>query len=104
MFLGFIKIHVNIIQIFLNRRKRQYKRAEGCFEINGFSSISKRVPRIIATPIGYLLVGLVVKASASRAGDPGFDCAVGVFPGRVLLGAWRYRVSAEAGRPGVSIL
>ena len=55
------------------------------------------------------LVGQVVKASASGAEDPGFDsrCAVGIFPGRVILeilkmgtsvatppGVWRYRVSA----------
>ena len=60
------------------------------------------------------LVGLVVKASASRAEDPGFD---GIFSGSshtsdsktgtamaTLPGAWRYRVSAGTGRPGVSIL
>ena len=64
------------------------------------------------------LVGLVVKASASRAEDPGFeprlrrdfsgsshtsDLNIGT-PVATLPGAWRYRVSAGTGRPGVSIL
>ena len=57
------------------------------------------------------LVGRVVKASAS---NPACD---GIFPGSshtsdskigtpvaTLPGAWRYRVSAGTGRPGVSIL
>ena len=67
----------------------------------------------------YRLVGLVVKASASRAEDPGFqsrlrrdfssgsshasDLKTGT-PVATLPGAWRYRVSAGTGRPGVSIL
>ena len=64
------------------------------------------------------LVGLVVKASASRAEDPGFESRLrGDFSGSshtsdfkigtpvvTLPGAWRYRVSAGTGRPGVSIL
>ena len=64
------------------------------------------------------LVGLVVKASASRAEEPGSNpvCA-GIFSGTnhtsdlkigtpvaTLPGAWRYRVSAGTGWPGVSIL
>ena len=72
--------------------------------------------------IGWLvnrLVGLVVKASASRAEDPGFesrlcrdflggsshtsDFKIGT-PVATLPGAWRYRVSTGTGRPGVSIL
>ena len=66
----------------------------------------------------YRLVGLVVKASASRAEDLGFksrlrrdfsgsshtsDLKIGT-PVATLLGAWRYRVSTGTGRPGVSIL
>ena len=61
------------------------------------------------------LVGLVVKASASRAEDPGSNPSCdGIFPGSshasdlnidtpvaTLPGAWRYRVSAW---PGVSML
>ena len=65
------------------------------------------------------LVGLVVKASTSRAEDPGFDSRVlrGDFSGSshtsdlkicipmaTLPGAWRYRISAGTGRPGLSIL
>ena len=64
------------------------------------------------------LVGLVVKASASRVEDPGFESRlrrdfsgsshIGDFkigtPVATLAGAWRYRVSYGTGRPGVSIL
>ena len=64
------------------------------------------------------LVGLVVKASTSKAEDPGFDSRLRrdfsgsshtsdlkiVIPAGTLPGAWRYRVSAGADRPGVSIL
>ena len=64
------------------------------------------------------LGGLVVKASASRAEDPGFesrlrrifsgsshtsDLNIGT-PVATLPGARRYRASAGTGRPGVSIL
>ena len=60
------------------------------------------------------LVGLVVKASASRAEDPGFesrlrrdffrvDSKIGT-PVATLPGAWCYRVSAGTGWPSVSIL
>ena len=64
------------------------------------------------------LVGLVVKASASGAKDPGFesrlrrdfsksshssDFKIGT-PVASLPGAWRYRVCAGTGRLGVSIL
>ena len=64
------------------------------------------------------LVGLVVKASALRVEDLGFesrlrrdfsrlshtsDSKIGT-PVSTLPGAWRYRVSAGTGRPGVSIL
>ena len=64
------------------------------------------------------LVGLVVKVSASRAEDPGFesrlrrdisgsshtsDLKIGTAVA-TLPGAWRDKVSAGTGRPGVSIL
>ena len=66
----------------------------------------------------YRLVGLVVKASASRAEGPGFESRLrGIFSGSshtsdlkigtpvaTLPFAWRYRVSTGTGRPGVSIL
>ena len=67
----------------------------------------------------HRLVGLVVKASASKAEDPGFESRLrrdfyGVesylknlkigIPVATLPGAWRYRISAGTGRPGVSIL
>ena len=65
------------------------------------------------------LVGLVVKASASRVEDPGYESRLRrvFFPGSshtsdlkfdtpvaTLPGAWRYGVSAGTGGPGVSIL
>ena len=64
------------------------------------------------------LVGLVVKASASRAEDPGFESRLRrdfsgvesyqwlkILALQWLLGAWRrYRVSAGTGWPGVSML
>ena len=64
-------------------------------------------------------LGLVVKSSASRAEDPGFESRLrwDFFPGlshtsdlkigtpvATLPGAWCYRVSAGTGRPGVRIL
>ena len=64
------------------------------------------------------LTGLVVKASFSRAEDPGFksllqqdfsmlshtcDLKIGT-PVATLTGAWRYKVSAGTGRPDSSIL
>ena len=66
----------------------------------------------------HRLVGQVVKASASRAEDPGFESRLrGIFSGSsqtsdfkignpavTLPGAWCYRVSAGTGWPGVSTL
>ena len=67
---------------------------------------------------GHCLLGLMVKASALRAVDPGFhSCLLQDFfwssdtsdlktdtPVATLPGAWRYRVSAGTGWPSVSIL
>ena len=66
----------------------------------------------------HRLVGLVVKASASRVEDPGFesrlrrDLSGSIYTSDFKLGtlmaplpgAWRCRVSAGSGRPGVSTL
>ena len=58
----------------------------------------------------HRLVGLVVKASAPRAEDPGFESRLrwDFFSGSShtsdLPGAWRYRVSAGTGRPGVIVM
>ena len=69
-------------------------------------------------PNAFRLVGLVVKAPASRPADPGFDSRllrdfsrsshtsvlkIGS-PVATLPGAWRYGVRAGTGRPGVSTL
>ena len=66
----------------------------------------------------HRLVGLVVTTYSSRAEDPGFasrlqrdfprsshtsDLKIDT-PVATLPGAWRYRVSAGTGGPGVSIL
>ena len=73
---------------------------------------------VLIQTVCYRLGGLVVKASASRAQDPGFefrlrrdisgsshtsDLKIGT-PVTTLPGVWRYRVSAWTGRPSVSIL
>ena len=74
--------------------------------------------RVLVLVTANLLTDLVVKASASRAEDPGFESRLRRdFSGSshtgdlktgtavaTLPGAWRYRVSAGAGWPGVSIL
>ena len=84
------------------------------------------LPTLIFSPLAQIqvllnsdrLVGLVVKASASRAEDPGFKARlqrdfsrvelyqwlkIGT-PVATLPGAWHYRLSAGNGWPGVSIL
>ena len=81
------------------------------------ASVLPRAERLVAS-YKYRLVGLVVKTSASRAEDPGFesrlrwsfsgssptsDFKIGT-PVATLSGAWRWRVSAGTGRHGVSIL
>ena len=68
--------------------------------------------------LAYRLAGIVVKAPAPGAEDPGFeyrlrrdfsesghtsDLKIGT-PVAAVPGAWRYRVSTGTGRPGVSIL
>ena len=82
-------------------------------------SVSQRVAQLNAGPPAYRLAGLAVKASASRADDPGCESRLrrGFFPGSshtselkigtpvsTLPGAWRYRVSTGTGRPGVSTM
>ena len=86
-----------------------------------FSSMLRFLLGILSLLISLFcdrLVGLVVKASASRAEDPGFESRLRQnFPGlshtrdlkigtpvATLPGAWHCRVSAGTGWPGVSIL
>ena len=98
-------------------RKQGQCRLETANESDNLISKMKACPAIeILT--NDRLVGLVVTASASRAEDPRFesrlrqdftgwsqtsDLKIGT-PVATLPGAWRYRVSAMTGRPGVSIL
>ena len=80
--------------------------------------MSISIPRLKKIGSSADLVGPVVKASTSRTEDKGFesrlrrdfsgsshtsDLKIGT-PVATLPGAWRYRVSAGTGRPGVSIL
>ena len=72
----------------------------------------------LVVSIGNRLIGLVVKAFASRAADLAFDSRLrGFFSGMshtsdlkigtpvaTLLGVWRYKVSTGTGWSGVSIL
>ena len=84
------------------------------YSVHGVASSS---PLSLSSPLSRL-VGLVVKASASRVEDPGFesrlrrdfsgsshtsDLNIGT-PVATLPGAWRYRISTGTGRSGVSIL
>ena len=77
-----------------------------------------RAQRLDKPVPGDRLAGLVVKASATGAEDPGFesrlrrdftgsshtsDLKIGT-PVANLPGAWHYRVSTGTGWPGVSIL
>ena len=98
-----------------------------CYILNSASAIRSSALAVLTDnrtlaavlPPLHRLVGLVVKASASRAEDPGVRIppALGFFSGSshttdskmgtpvaTLPGAWCYRVSAGTGRPGVSIL
>ena len=74
--------------------------------------------RCLLPNLAHGLVGLVAKASASGAEDPGFesrlkqdfsrsshtsDSKIGT-PVATLPGAWHYWVSTETGKPSVSIL
>ena len=76
----------------------------------------KPVPPALQDNTLHRLLGLVVKVSASRAEDPGFDSRLRGFSGSshtselktgtpvaALLGAWRYRVSAGTCWPGVNV-
>ena len=69
-----------------------------------------------SSPAPDHLLGLVFKASTSRAEDPGFESSlqrdffgsshtirIGT-PVATLPGTWHYRVRAGTGGPGVSIL
>ena len=74
-------------------------------------------PTKLSRPLNRF-VGLVVKASASRAEDPGFESRLRLdfsgsshtsdskfdTPVANLPGSWQYRVSTGTGGPGVSIL
>ena len=91
-----------------------------CTQNSGFPNPAKEctscgASRVVSTLV-HRLAGLVVKASASRAEDPGFECRLRRdFSGSshtsdlkngtpVATPAWRYWISAGTGRPGVSIL
>ena len=83
---------------------------------------SRRLELFVRHAGSVRLLGLVVKASASRAENPGFECRLRRdFSGRVipvtkkkkkkkgtsvatLAGAWLYRVSGGTGWPSVSKL
>ena len=84
------------------------------------SSFPPSLPIIysLSSPFNYRLVGLVVRRPPREWKIPGSNPAcVGIFSGSshtsdskngtpvaTLPGAWRYRVSAGSGRPGVCIL
>ena len=80
-------------------------------------NILKGLSTLCSVPTHDRLAGLVVKASASGAEDPGFKSLLRQdfswssptsdlidTPVATLPCAWHYRVSAGTGRPDVSIL
>ena len=81
-----------------------------------FGGIPRKVN--VRSPNTYRIVGLVVKASAPRVEDSGFESRLcRDFPGlshtsdfkigtpvATLPGTWCYRVSTGTGQPSVSIL
>ena len=91
----------------------------GSFDSVTFQALNKFIC-YLPFPLPHRLVGLVVKASASRAEGPGFDSCLrcGDFSGSMesyrwlknwqssgtLPGTWRYGVITGSGLPGVSIL
>ena len=92
--------------------------SNSCFCFCFFSSIWFGLFVVGSFSHGDLLLGQVVKASAPKAEGPEFESRLRLdFSGSshtsdlkigtlvaTLPGAWRYRVSAGTGRPGVSIL
>ena len=112
--LGFIGFPVNV---HFGLRRQAFP---GCVVKSPTCSIAVLFPGLSDAPhaSGDRLGGLVVKAFASRAEDPEFesrlrrdfsgsshtsDLKIGT-PVATLPSAWRDRVSAGTGRPGVSIL
>ena len=87
-----------------------------CFFFFGGGGLRNHISRVLSLEYDYL-VGLVVKAFASRAENPGFESRLRRdisgsshtsdfkirTPVATLPGAWRYRVSAGTNEPGVSI-
>ena len=87
----------------------------GCVGEGGKSSVDWS---LLCLPLTDRLVGLVVRCPPRERKIPGSNPAcVGIFsgsshtsdskigtPGATLPGAWRYRVSAGTGWPGVCIL
>ena len=92
--------------------------ANNCTSLSSLSIIELYVSLCATLSVLDRLVGLVVKASASRAEGPGFESRLrGIFSGSshtsdfiigtpvaALPGAWLYRVSTGTCRPGVNIL
>ena len=115
--------HIDAIIINDYTTRTQPKELEKEVPVKSMSNLLSQINSTSTPTLGQwlwdLLVGLVVKASTSRVEDPGFDSCLrpGDFSGSsytsdlkigtpvaTLPGAWRYRVSAGTGWPGVSIL
>ena len=71
------------------------------------STVHRSIVNTVLASTGHRLVGLVVRRPLRERKIPGSnhtsDLKIGT-PVATLPGAWRYRVSAGTGRPGVSIL
>ena len=101
----------------LKKKKKKKKPAYCVFQFDSPSSTTACAVQP-SGPVASGIVGLVVKASASRAEDPGFDSRlrrdfsgsshtsdlkIGT-PVATLPGAWRHRVSTRTGWSGVRLL
>ena len=106
------------MRLFITTAHSGHKQSTCCWKPRAASCMWLLTVVAGLAPRGHPLVGQVVKVSASRAEDPGFeshlrrdfsrsshtsDFKIGT-PVASLPGALRYSISAGTDRPGVSIL
>ena len=110
-YLGCVKLTTPRVDHHCSHKQKHARYLRGCVKLT-------TTPRAYHACLGpHRLVGLVVKASASRVADLGLipafppfcrsshsgDLKIGTRVA-ILPGAWRYRVSAGTGWPDVNIL
>ena len=109
---------VNLFNVSHNQELSCFAAGPGLSSISAGQAVSGNAEGSAVSRFADRLVGLVVKACASRAEDSGFESRLRrSFPGSshtgdlkfgtpvaILPGAWRYRVRAGTDWPGVSML